>query len=265
METLGLSQSNIQPGDVRKATLILGQLLLGASAERAFEDRYRAEMVGREFDLIDLRESRSDTDYRLLNGNGRPIFRINIKFFGSQFRRAQELVGLVPEDTFALATYKIHSALEKQHRESLPYLFIIVGVAGLGAEVVGQSLPSEVVEAVALLSKSQRLPGKRNIEDTLVRHLLAQQDPAAVSTYASIAQADWFVLSARRAEALLKEKLFERAYALRIRGFARVFGGAELDMHFSLSDDLMPLSEFLAILRDEGVAKGITMAERGAV
>jgi len=31
-----------------------------------------------------------------------------------------------------------------------------------------------------------------------------------------------------------------------MRSFARVFGRAELDMHFSLSKDLIPLKQFLA-------------------
>jgi hypothetical protein len=57
------------------------------------------------------------------------------------------------------------------------------------------------------------------------------------------------VLSARRADRLLREKLFERVYAVRVPGFARLFGKAELDMHFSLAQDLRDLHGFLRELR----------------
>ena len=48
-----------------------------------------------------------------------------------------------------------------------------------------------------------------------------------------------------------------------MRGFARVFRGAELDMHFSLSKDLIPLKQFLATLRDGGPQRVTTLMERG--
>ena len=70
----------------------------------AFEQIYKSEMHSEEFELRDLREGRTDTDYRLYNGRGRPIYRVNIKFHGSPFRRAPEMVGLESDDCFALAT-----------------------------------------------------------------------------------------------------------------------------------------------------------------
>jgi hypothetical protein len=73
----------------------------------------------------------------------------------------------------------------------------------------------------------------------------------------------WRVLSARRADALLREKLFERAYALRVRGFAMNYRGAELDMHFSISGDLHPLEEMLRVLRDDGLHALSVYLERG--
>ena len=53
------------------------------------------------------------------------------------------------------------------------------------------------------------------------------------------------MLSARRADHLLRENLFDRVYAVRVPGFARLFGKAELDMHFSLKEDLRDLHGFL--------------------
>jgi hypothetical protein len=65
---LGASTADIADENRAAAKRGLAQILLGRAAELAFEDIYRTEMDSREFALIDLREGRTDTDYRLLNG-----------------------------------------------------------------------------------------------------------------------------------------------------------------------------------------------------
>lgn len=261
--TLGAGLRDVEEKTLDRARSMLGQLVLGRAAELAFEEIYRSEMHDQEFQLKDLRESRTDTDYRLLNGRSRPVYRVNIKFHGSQFRRAPELVGLAPEDCFALATYKIFSALKKQEAEGLPYLFAIVGVPHLSGADVGGALPGPIVESAALIHQAPKGRGKRDFEDRLVDHVVAKRTAVFEETARRIAAAEWYILSARRAATLLREKLFERVYALRIRGFAQAFRGAELDMHFSLSQDLIPLRRFLSTLRESGSTKVTTYLERG--
>lgn len=242
---------------------MLGNLVLGRAAEMVFEELYRREMPDTEFNLEDLREGRSDTDYRMRNGQGRPVYRINIKFHGARFRRAGELVGLDPEDCFALATYKIDSAIKKQNQEHLPYFFAIVGVSDLTAAVVGNQIPQDVTEAVSYLGQARRKPPIRAIEDAAVEYLIRSKAPVVINTVDAIRKADWYMLSARRADKLLREKLFNRVFALRVRNFARAFRGAELDMHFSLSNDLTPLPTFLETLRERGPQAVSTYLERG--
>lgn len=252
----------------KKVRATIGQLIIGNLAEEVFEDNYRRTVGSSELTLEDDRSGGGDTDYLVRNGQGRQVFRLNIKFHGSQFRKAQELVGLPPEDCFALATYKIHSALQKQEREHLPYIFVIVGVPDLTGAVVGAAVPGDVVEFATLARHSARFQGKRKVEDAIVQAITAR--PAdfgmAESLHSFLEQirgAVWRVLSARRADALLREKLFERAYALRVRGFAMNYRGAELDMHFSISGDLHPLEEMLRILRDDGLHALSVYLERG--
>lgn len=242
---------------------ILGQLLLGNIAERVFEQMFRDQMPNRELRLTDVREGRTDTDYRLLNGNNRPVYRLNIKFHGARFRRATELVGLDPEDSFALATYKIQGALKKQQEEQLPYFFAIVGVSNLTGAVVGRQIPKELLGVAAYLSAAPKMKGKRDLEDKVVAHLVSNEVRPFSEVSLRIKAADWYILSARRAYKLLTEKLFERVFALRIRDFSRVFGGAEIDMHFSLSEDLIPISDFFTTVREGGLHKITTMLERG--
>src|SRR5688572_14722992 len=67
----------------------IGQMMLGIVAERAFEILYKREIGTDDLKLDDQRGERDDTDYRVLDGTDKPVFRINIKSHGTQFRRAK--------------------------------------------------------------------------------------------------------------------------------------------------------------------------------
>jgi len=243
---------------MRRPRGMIGQLLLGELAERAFESIYKETMGTNELILEDSREARNETDYRVLNGQRRPVFRINIKFHGTPFRKAKELVGLESEDCFALATYKIHQGLLKHDEERLPYVFVIVGVAGLTGASVGAAIPEDLAHLISLVHTASRIQGKRSIEERIVAHLLEAEPSEAfrmdlVRFQEEMLAAEWYALSARRANKLLRAKLFERVYAVRVRGFTRNYRNAELDMHFSLSEDLTPLRKFLQSARERGI------------
>lgn len=260
---LDFSLREVDQPNRERAIRTLGQLLVGRAAERAFEDIFQEEMETHELHLRDVREGRTDTDYRLYNGERRPVYRINIKFHGALFERAPEMVGLEPEDCFALATYKIHGALGKQEEEGLPYIFTIVGVRTLTGERVGSRIPSSFIDGTAYIYQSPKAQGKRDFEDRVVEHLVDRRVDAFEDAYEAIHDADWYILSARRADNLVRQKLYERVFALRIPRFTRQFRAAEVDMHFSLAEDLTPLQDFLDMLRREGQAKVVTMLERG--
>jgi len=175
------------------------------------------------------------------------------------------MVGLAPDDCFPLATYKIFGALQKQEKEHLPYIFSIVGVPNLTASSIQDQLPADEIEIVALFSRSDRVAGKRNIEDKVVERIVAQKTAAFREVYNRIRSADWYVLSARKADNLLRSLLFERVFAMKIRGFAQQFRGAELDMHFSLKKDLVTFKDFLHTLKHEGQTKMASLLERGTL
>lgn len=253
-----------------KVRATIGQLIIGNRAERVFEDTYRETVGTTELRLQDDRSGGGDTDYLVLNGQDRQVFRLNIKFHGSQFRNAQSLVGLPPEDCFPLATYKIHSALQKQEREHLPYIFVIVGVPHLTGSVVGATIPEDIVEVATLLRHAPKVEGKRRVEDAIVEAITARPaDFGLEQTLAGFLQqirdAGWRVISARRANDLLRTLLFDRVYALRIRGFAINYRGAEVDMHFSVTRDLQPLEDLLKVLRDFGLPGLSVRLERGTL
>ena len=140
---------------------------------------------------------------------------------------------------------------------------MIVSVPDLTAESIGAGVPAELQDFVARVTVSPNIPRKRDIEDRVVAVLREDGQPAFDTTHKRIKGAKWYVLSARKADKLLRELLFERVFALRTRNFSRQFRSAELDMHFSLSKDLTPLSVYLDMLREAGYPRVTTLLERG--
>lgn len=260
---LGVHDAGLTPEEIAKVRRNVGQMLLGRAAEIAFEDIYRSEVNPTEFKLDDLREGRSNTDYFVLNGGDRKVFRLNIKFIGTVFRRGAEMVGLQPNDCFPLATYKIHAALMKQEEEHLPYVFAVVGVPDLAASIA-DAIPDDEVRMLALLFASEVVTRKHELEDRFVDRIVAVRSPAFTGAYDRIRSAPWYILSARRAFNLMRENLYQRVYALRVPGFTRQFGRAEVDMHFSLSQDLVSLHQLLLVLRQDGQMRVASMLERGS-
>jgi hypothetical protein len=250
--------------EIEKTALILGSLVLGEAAERVFESTYKTYLATTEFRLVDQRERRHDTDYRLINGHGRPLYRLNIKFHGSLFRNALQVVGLAPADCFPLATYKIRSALEKQDAEHLPYVFVVVTGNEISAEQAGSNIPPILV-AAAHFGKAILSSGKRSLEEKIVKHFVDTDERRFGEILQMIGRAKWHVFSARRAEEVMKEKLFERVFALRTRAFNRAYRNAEIDMHLSFSQDMISLERFLEMIATEGHFKLAGMLERGTI
>jgi hypothetical protein len=228
----------------------IAQMLLGALAERRFEEICK-EIAGEGVLRIeDHRPSRSDTDYRLLNGNDNPICRLNIKFHGSLFRQAKDYVGLEPEDCFALATYKIRNALRRQELERLPYVFVVLSVPELSAADAAKLVPDEYVWSLAVLE------GKRVVEEAIVARLRADDYLDRFrSVFEKMPVGKFRVISAARTYKLLQTKLFERVHALSLKSFTRRFRNAEVDMHLSLSTELTPVRTFFELLVKESPQK----------
>lgn len=228
----------------------IAQMLLGALAERRFEELINQVTGGGVLRIEDHRPSRTDTDYRLLNGNGHPICRFNVKFHGSLFREARRYVGLDPDDCFALAAYKIDRALRRQEDEKLPYIFLVLTVPDLAAADVGGPIPDDHVWALAILE------GRLAVEEAIVARLLRDDYlPRFRPFFARMPEGQFRVISAKKADTLLREKLFERVPALSLKGFTRKFRNAEVDMHLSLTRELTPARTFLELLVQESPQK----------
>jgi hypothetical protein len=78
---LRIRDQDITSDAVNRLRRKVGELVLGRAAEIAFEDICNGEMNPREFSMTDVRHGRTNTDFRLLNGGARPLYRFNVKLF----------------------------------------------------------------------------------------------------------------------------------------------------------------------------------------
>ena len=196
-----LGKSEPSEGRIRRARQGIAQMLLGTVAEEHFEALATRTLGSHGFAVEDDRTGRTDTDYRVVDGEGRPVFRINIKFHGTLFREAAEYVELAPRDCFALATYKIHGALQRQDEERLPYVFLIISVPAFPRETI-ESLISDDLAWLASVSN-------RATEEAIASLLLGE--PWANDVRVHVRQGGFRVISARRADNLMRRQLFARA------------------------------------------------------
>jgi hypothetical protein len=233
----------------------IAQMMLGFLAEHHFEQSSEALLQSGGFRITDDRSDASDTDYRLLDTDDRPVCRLNIKFHGTLFRAAKEYVGLEPDDCFALATYKIANALERQKEEAVPYAFLIVTVPSLPRSLVEGHIAEEHSWLASVTG--------RKVEERIAIRLLAE--PWAEELRAAVSKAEFRVISASRAHKLLHEKLFERVFALRVRAFNWTFRGAEIDMHLSLQNEMVLFSDFVQTITERGAREVAIRLDRGEI
>jgi hypothetical protein len=229
-------------------------MLVARIAEDEFESRYSDAMQGQEFTFADQRFEGTDTDFLVVDALERPAFRMNIKAHGTFFQQAQMFVGLDPEDTYALATYKVRQAVRKSQAEALPFLFAIVSSEDLASAPLADGLPDEYRAVADTSTLYTGLTGWERIEDRLVTHLLTTQPNSnlVLGLRAAAADATWRVVSAIKANHLMNELLDQRVPAVSNPRF-KVAPNSQPNMHFSLSQDMVGLDELLVMLRDHGI------------
>ena len=246
--------------DLDARRLGIAQMLLGTLAEKRFEELSAEITGGRHLYIEDHVRTRTDTDYLLRNGHSNPVCRMNIKFHGTLFRKAREMVGLEPEDCFALATYKISNALRKQEQEALPYVFLVLSIRDLSASSVAAHVPNDLVWLICVME------GKRIIEEAIVRELAKPEyEDQFRGILNRMTEGEFRLLSARKAFTLLQAKLFDRVFALKVKRFNQSYKNAEIDMHFSISLELTPLRAFLEILARDSLHVLNVRLDRGEI
>jgi hypothetical protein len=134
--------------------------------------------------------------------------------------------------------------------ERLPYVFLVLSVPELNAGEVAKLIPDDYVWTLAVLE------GRRAVEEAIAERLRAPDYRQRFRPFFSrMPEGQFRIVSAQKAYNLLREKLFERVHALSLKGFTRRFRNAEVDMHFSLTEELTPVRTFLELLIRESPQK----------
>jgi hypothetical protein len=185
---------------------------------------------------------------------------MNIKFHGTLFRSARDIVGLEPEDCFALATYKIFGALQRQEQDRFPYVFLVLSIPGLSAPAIAEFVPDDFVWVL------NAAKGRRVVEEAIA-HELSQ--PAYQKQFQDVllrmTEGEFRVISARRAYNLMRDRLFDRVFALRVPRFTQAYRNAELDMHLSLSQEMIALRAFMELVDRESPQVVAVRLDRGEI
>ena len=250
-----LGKPPVTPERLARARAGLAQMLVGTVAEEYFEEVSKNIVGDKGYSVQDERVGRTDTDYRLVGPDGHALCRFNIKFHGTAFAKSKEWVQLEPEDCFALATYKIDAALKKQDLERLPFVFLIISVLNVPRSNVEKDISDDWAWLASLSDLST--------EEAIVKAI--SNEPWVEHIRRRVRTSQFRVLSARRAYHLMREKLFERVHALRIRSFNRVFRNAEVDMHLSLSREMIGFDDFLKLLAERGALELTVRLDRGEI
>lgn len=100
-------------------------LVSGRFTERLFYQTYESELVQVGLALEETTAKRGWLDYLITDPADGFSLGINVKNAGVQFRAATERVGLTPEDTFPIATYKIFGSTVKETHVPLVYVYLV--------------------------------------------------------------------------------------------------------------------------------------------
>ncbi len=250
---------------------IFSNLLVAQLGEEIFEPLMGGPVRSMGYRVVDRRAEHAEQDFDIQDAAGRPALSVNVKVHSSQFRNAPQVVGLAADDCFALALYKILSAFKQSRETGVPFLFLVSIRWGIVEEVM-RRVPEEVGELVELVFRA-RAQGRRRAEDHLVQHAVGRL--REIGTWGELIEiltreGDHRVLSAKKALDLFMDRFDPRCPALSIREFGRAFGGqrgvaAEVNMHFSISDEMEALGRLLSNLEREGLDWFRRLVEAGMI
>jgi hypothetical protein len=119
-------------------------------------------------------------------------------------------------------------------------VFFVLSIPGLISTSVAEYVPEDLVWLLAVLA------GKRPIEEAIAEKLRGPEHKERLANVlVRMVEGEFRILSATKADHLLRTLLFERVYAIRVPRFVQA---TQVNMHFSLSQDMRPLETFLQLL-----------------
>lgn len=232
-------------------------LFLGRLGEESFlKDAEQTLPIAEGFRIERVAEDRryGATDIEIQRGEV-TLLRANVKVHATQFKKAKSFVGLDPEDCFALALYKILNGIKLERSTEIPFVFIVYVNWNVG-ETLQRDLYNKLrntpmhEEINTLFSRRRR---NRTEEDQLIDRVITYLKSINVwDEYVQLIRAsNKRVISAEKGLNLVIEHLDSRIPTLKSSYLARriLTGGGEVDMHFSISEEMTDMWLFLQAIR----------------
>jgi len=260
---------SIFPNDERQSDERIKQffanLYLARLAEDLFEEIFADSLADLGMTCEDRRQDYTETDFAIVD-RGEEICHVNVKAHSSKFQNALSFVGLQPEDTFPLAVYKILLGYKTSKQIQIPHIFAVSILWGVVDEALSLIEPNDV-GLIDLVFRTRVAQGKRKAEDRVVDYVVSRLKAEGkwVTLVGLLKKKGMHrVISAKKAQSLFLELFDKRCIGLSLAGFGSRFKGkkgvpAEVNMHFSISQEMKPLEEFLQTLK-RGHAEGIKQA-----
>lgn len=201
----------------------------------------------------DRMSEHSLTDYTLVEGDIRVP--VNVKNAGTRFERAQQLVGLDPDDCLPIPAYKAYAATERE-----PHLLYAVSVDFGLVHRISETLPPLFTPQEALVwDLLNRFSGSllRSAEDAFICAVAAKYEDRLLAVAGDM---PFHVVSARKAIRILQQKA-ERTPGIGLRAWG-TGASAEVNVHLSLREDMTPWTAVDQLISGQGLTRVVAGIDR---
>ena len=220
--------------------------VVGRIAERVFRDDHLAALEPDGFEIVEYYAKGENRDYGAQkDGLELPI---NVKVASTMFRNAKTVVGLEPEDCVPISAYKAIGASEKV--PDLVYVDLVDFELREKVDAFMDGLEGPLGIGWHLLSWYGGT-GARKAEDQYVAALFDEHADALKQLAPGAAA--FRVISAQRVLAILRENP-RRVPGLGVPGAGTGGFIAEVNVHVSVADEMVPWDDAADRLRNEGIA-----------
>ncbi|MGH2653613.1 MAG: hypothetical protein ACRDHV_04590 [Actinomycetota bacterium] len=221
---------------VRFANLVSGRF-----TELVFERAFRSTLEALGLQLIEETSAHTYVDYRIEDGRGFELA-VNLKNAGVQYREAARWVGLDPEDTLPMATYKIFGS-EVAAIPPLVYVYLVdwTLLKRLREAYWHSALNGDERDAFRLLTSVKGLT--RSLEDSFIDCTIRQRLDLLIKEVGyegrDLIGLPFRTISAGRCRRIFYEHHDRSPYVYRQRM------NTDPNVHISVRDETVPFSTFI--------------------
>lgn len=216
-------------------------LVSGRFTELLFEEAFRERLADVGLDLIEETAHRNFLDYRIIERDGDFALAVNLKNAGVQYRDSAKWVGLEPEDTLPIATYKIFGS-EVAAIPQLVYVYLVDWtLLERLRSAFWKALSEEERTAFRLLTSVRGLP--REIEDAFIEGTVHERLRHFVDDVGyggrDLEELPFRAISAGRCRRLFYDRHERSPYVYRQRM------NTDPNVHISVKDETVPFGDFI--------------------